>query len=211
MKIISEDAGLTKIYTNHSIRATCLTRLDSAGFEVRHIQAVSGHKSEESIKSYSKLCPDNKKRDMADALNLDKEASNPPLPPLNPNDIVDFVPIDDNAQDFDLGQILNDITEMEKREKNNEKRKAPAPQKTPLKEVPVNTTPQQPRKKSDEKRNEPSTSSAPKNSEEKDESGSLVPSSQNNVMNQISNRAQQFIPRMIFKDSNVTIHYHIHQ
>ena len=69
MKQISVDAGLSKIYTNHSVRATCLTKLDEAGFEIRHIQAVSGHKSEESIKSYSRRCPESKKKQMEQALN----------------------------------------------------------------------------------------------------------------------------------------------
>ena len=54
MKEISIDAGLRIVYTNHSIRATCITLLDNAGNEARHIMAVSGHKSESSIRSYSK-------------------------------------------------------------------------------------------------------------------------------------------------------------
>ena len=77
MKTISKDAELSKVYTNHSIRATCLTKLDQAGFEIRHIQAVSGHKSEESIKAYSTRCPENKKREMAAALDLPGEESAP--------------------------------------------------------------------------------------------------------------------------------------
>ncbi len=54
MKNISKQAGLTKAYTNHSIRATAVTILDKSGFEARHILAVSGHKNESSIRSYSK-------------------------------------------------------------------------------------------------------------------------------------------------------------
>ena len=54
MKEISIDAGLSISYTNHSIRATCITLLDDAGNESRHIMSVSGHKSESSICSYSK-------------------------------------------------------------------------------------------------------------------------------------------------------------
>lgn len=42
------------LYTNHSIRATAVTILDKSGFEARHIMAVSGHKNEASIRSYSK-------------------------------------------------------------------------------------------------------------------------------------------------------------
>ena len=54
MKKLSVEAKLSKIYTNHSIRATCITILDSAGLEARHIMAVSGHRSEASIRSYSR-------------------------------------------------------------------------------------------------------------------------------------------------------------
>ena len=54
MKTISKDAQLSMKYTNHSIRATMITKLDEKGFEARHIQAVSGHKSENTIKCYSK-------------------------------------------------------------------------------------------------------------------------------------------------------------
>ena len=45
MKDISIDAKLTTIYTNHSIRATTITNLDSAGLEARHIMSISGHRS----------------------------------------------------------------------------------------------------------------------------------------------------------------------
>ena len=54
MKIISKEANTSQSYTNHSIRATCITLLDSAGLEARHIMAVSGHKSESSIRSLAK-------------------------------------------------------------------------------------------------------------------------------------------------------------
>ena len=54
MKDISVAAELSMVYTNHSIRATCITQLDNGGNEARHIMAVSGHKSESSIRSYSK-------------------------------------------------------------------------------------------------------------------------------------------------------------
>ena len=46
--------NLSKCYTKHSIRATAVTILDKSGFEARHIMAVSGHKNEASIRSYSK-------------------------------------------------------------------------------------------------------------------------------------------------------------
>ena len=53
MPRISEKAGLSQRYTNHSVRATAITRLSAAGVEARHIMAVSGHRSEQSLSSYS--------------------------------------------------------------------------------------------------------------------------------------------------------------
>ena len=54
MKNISIDADLSILYTNHCVRATSVTILDECGFEARHIMAVSGHRSESSIRSYSR-------------------------------------------------------------------------------------------------------------------------------------------------------------
>ena len=70
MKNLSEAAKLgPNNYTNHSIRATCIGTLDEKGFEACHITTLSSHKSESTIKTYSNKCPDNKKREMYDALN----------------------------------------------------------------------------------------------------------------------------------------------
>ena len=52
---------LSKIYTNHSIRATAVTILDKCGYEARHIMADSGHKSKSSIRSYCKTDTSTKK------------------------------------------------------------------------------------------------------------------------------------------------------
>ena len=68
MKLLSERAKLSRIYTNHCIRASVVTKLDQEGFEVRHIMVVNSHKSENSIKSYASKCPENKKEQMFDAL-----------------------------------------------------------------------------------------------------------------------------------------------
>ena len=69
MKNLSFSAQLSSnTYTNHSICSTCITNLDKLGFEARHITALSGHKSEATIKEYSVQCPEGKKRQMCDAL-----------------------------------------------------------------------------------------------------------------------------------------------
>ena len=44
MSTLSKVANLSKPYTNHCVRATCVTILDHEGFEARHIMSVSGHK-----------------------------------------------------------------------------------------------------------------------------------------------------------------------
>ena len=62
MKKISKEADLSTIYSNHSIRATAVTILDKSGFEARHIMSISGHRSESSIRSYSKTDEATKKR-----------------------------------------------------------------------------------------------------------------------------------------------------
>ena len=66
MKKISLDAKLSYSYTNHSIRSTCITILDQAGVEARHIMSVSGHKSESSLRTYSRTS--NEKRKQMSAL-----------------------------------------------------------------------------------------------------------------------------------------------
>ena len=67
MKRISKEANLNKIYSNHSIRATAITLLDSAVVEARHIMSLSGHRAESSIRSYSKTS-DEIKRKMSSTL-----------------------------------------------------------------------------------------------------------------------------------------------
>lgn len=68
MSTISRQAGLSKIYTNHCLRATSITKLDRNGFEARHIMRASGHKSESSIRSYSTHLSEEQQRDMSDCL-----------------------------------------------------------------------------------------------------------------------------------------------
>ena len=69
MKTLVKEAKLeTNLYTNHSIRATCISTLDKNSFKARHITAISGHKNEVTIKTYSVKCPDKKKREMYETL-----------------------------------------------------------------------------------------------------------------------------------------------
>ena len=68
MKTLSKAANLSTEYTNHCLRATCITALDQHGFEARHIMTVSGQKCEASIRAYSNNVTDAKKRDMSTTL-----------------------------------------------------------------------------------------------------------------------------------------------
>ena len=49
----SEEAGLSKKYTNHSVRATAITIWSNANVSNRHIMAISGHRSEQSLVHYN--------------------------------------------------------------------------------------------------------------------------------------------------------------
>ena len=69
MKKISTRLNLSKVYTNHSIRATVVTKLCESGFASREIMRVTGHKSEASLKIYDRDNSEAKKRDISKALN----------------------------------------------------------------------------------------------------------------------------------------------
>ena len=75
MQCISKDAGLSTTYTNHCIRATAITSLDHAGFEGRHIQQISGHKSLSSLQHYAKMVSDDQLRNMSRTLSLVGDAT----------------------------------------------------------------------------------------------------------------------------------------
>ena len=52
--LLSKEAKFSVEYSNHSIRATTITILDRNGYEERHIMSVSGHRSDSSLKSFTK-------------------------------------------------------------------------------------------------------------------------------------------------------------
>ena len=73
---VAKSVNLIGDYMNHSIQATVISTLDSAGFEGRHIIQLSSHKSESTIKEYSTKCPENKRKEMFESLS---DAMNPPM------------------------------------------------------------------------------------------------------------------------------------
>ncbi|XP_062610074.1 uncharacterized protein LOC134271878 [Saccostrea cucullata] len=68
MSTISKSAEISTIYTNHCIRATCITNLDRQGIEARHIVGISGHKNISSIMSYSTRLSDQKQFEISKIL-----------------------------------------------------------------------------------------------------------------------------------------------
>ena len=50
---MSKQAGIQPYLTNHCLRGTSVTILSDHNSEVRHIKAVTGHKSDSSIESYN--------------------------------------------------------------------------------------------------------------------------------------------------------------
>ncbi|XP_066291081.1 uncharacterized protein [Branchiostoma lanceolatum] len=56
MKDISTAAGLSKPYTNHSVRVTAIQVLDEAAFETRVIMSISGHKNDPLRKAARRVC-----------------------------------------------------------------------------------------------------------------------------------------------------------
>ena len=68
MKFLQQSVTLENKYTNHSIRAMVISKLDADGFEARHIMKLSSHKNESTIKEYAVECPHNKRKEMFDSL-----------------------------------------------------------------------------------------------------------------------------------------------
>ena len=52
MKSMSKVGGLSFEYTNHCIRKTCVSSLDSFGFSGKDIMSVTGHRNEVSLQPY---------------------------------------------------------------------------------------------------------------------------------------------------------------
>lgn len=66
--VVSKSAGLSKRYTNHSLRSTKVHLIDSNQFAGRHITSITGHKSETSLKTYTGYTAPNIKRKMSDTI-----------------------------------------------------------------------------------------------------------------------------------------------
>lgn len=70
MKIISEKAQLSRVYTNHCIRSTVVTELINKNVPIEEIQVVTGHKNRSSVERYTKRVSNAKKKRLSDSLAL---------------------------------------------------------------------------------------------------------------------------------------------
>ena len=82
LKIMTIRAEIFPYLTNHSLRATTVTVLSSNNIEKRKIKAVTGHRSDTSVESYSERPTLDQFKDMSNALSsyIDHEASQ--IPPI---------------------------------------------------------------------------------------------------------------------------------
>lgn len=89
MKNLSKKAQLSKIYTNHCIRATVVTVMGDHDFNNREIMFTTGHKSEASLNSYATKLSSKKKREISYTLagQLDNQVPQEgPAPKVPKND-----------------------------------------------------------------------------------------------------------------------------
>ena len=67
---ISEAAELPTRYTNHCIRATCVTKMSHAGIQPNDIIQITGHRSTGSLKSYVQGSSDEQKIHISNILHI---------------------------------------------------------------------------------------------------------------------------------------------
>ena len=82
MKIMGQNAGIEPYLTEHCVRATSVTVLSDSNIEVRHIKSVTGHKSDQSIDSYSVRPSFRQKENMSNILSSFINESNEDIPLL---------------------------------------------------------------------------------------------------------------------------------
>ena len=93
MSSITKELKLSQKYTNHCIRATAVSLLDECNFEAHHIMLVSGHKSESSIRSYSRRLLEVKQKEISHALSSacsvgDLESTSPAIVAMHEQKII---------------------------------------------------------------------------------------------------------------------------
>lgn len=111
------NARLSKRYTNHCVRSTVCSLLDRGKFGARKIMRWSGHKSENSIKSYAHTTSNEEKKEMAEFLSnaaMGKENKPPkenPVPATESNPVV-AVQNEANVKSSEMDLSLQDLLEL---------------------------------------------------------------------------------------------------
>lgn len=84
MSSLSQEANLSKRYTNHCVRATTVTKLSHAGVTNRAIARITKHRDERSLQHYEQDSSDAQKRLFSDILN-DEHLENTSVPSVSEN------------------------------------------------------------------------------------------------------------------------------
>ena len=123
--------------------------------------------------------------------------SKPPNPNTNDFDFLDFIPIDNNIDDFDLTSILKDIADKDQDSKTNE-------QDTTLPKNPDINKAMIPQ-------NMQIASAKSENTANNSELAVTPPQITNKVTNKSTTQNAPFIPRISITHSNVTINYNFNK
>ena len=206
MKYLSKEAKLSTLqYTNHSIRATVITTLDKCGFEARHITAISGHKNESTMKTYSVQCPDVKKKEMHKALSTKLLPKNTVKKEIaetvsrNPENTLATINMNDLAA---IRSNNENTTENQQNKEQNQQQN----QQEPNFQL-ANFDPEEDKFLMDYLNKFPNLLDNPT-----ENAPQVVPQGNQTMqttMNSTSN-TMPVMPKMFFANSNVTINYHIH-
>ena len=68
MSRLSQNAELSSVYTNHCVRAACVTTLMNSGYDPITVTRLSGHRNVASVMSYCRDATDDAKRCMGESL-----------------------------------------------------------------------------------------------------------------------------------------------
>ena len=107
---ISEAAGLSKLYTNHSIRATAITLWSNADVPNRHIMSISGHRNEQSLAHYNSPPSVSQHQNCSDVLSSALSAPNTACVSTASSAVQSTVPVNSGSrQEINPSQVVRDV------------------------------------------------------------------------------------------------------